>query len=406
MAWLVFLVALTIVVDGFDNQLLGIVIPSLMTEWGVPRSAFASVVSLGLFGMMIGGAGAGMAGDRAGRKTALLGSMLLFGAATLAATAVNDVVTFGALRFVAGIGLGGALPNAASLAAEYVAVAHRPLAVTLTIVCVPVGGVIAGLLAVPGLPALGWRGMFMLGGIVPLLLAAVLFRVLPESPRYLASASGGEEPGALFSHGFARDTVALWLAFVSCLLAVYLAFSWLPSILTGAGLGAAAASSSLTAFNLGGVVGAIAGGALIKRFGSRATMLATAAAASASAIALSMTPLTATTSVLLILTLLTIAGALVNAVQVALYVLAAHVYPTMVRARGVGAAVSVGRTGAILSGYAGPWALERGGSAAFFLVMAATMFVAFVGIASVRRHVAGAASRIITAHAAPQRSAR
>ena len=387
MAWLVFLVALTIVVDGFDNQLLGIVIPSMMDEWRTPRSAFAPVVSLGTMGMMVGGAAAGAIGDHAGRKAALLGSMVVFGVATLAAAFADSVGVLAVVRFVAGIGLGGAIPNAASLAAEYVPVERRPIAVTLTIVCVPLGGVLAGLLAVPGLPALGWRGMFIAGGIVPFALAAVLWRALPESPRFLESTAARPSTLGLFTHEFGRDTFAIWLAFCSCLLAVYLAFSWLPSIVAAAGLGTAAASSSITAFNLGGVGGAIVCGALIARFGSKTTMLSTAAAAIASAVVLSVTPISSQSSVVTILTLLTITGALINAVQVALYALAAHVYPTVLRARGVGAAASIGRSGAILSGYAGPWALESGGSAAFFALMAGAMSIAFVGIAAVRRHV-------------------
>lgn len=395
MAWLVCLVALTIVVDGFDNQLLGIVIPLLMDEWQVARSVFAPVVSLGLFGMMVGGAAAGAAGDRAGRKTALLGSMALFGVATLAATTATNVTSLAVLRFVAGIGLGGALPNAAALAAEYVAVVHRPLAVTLTIVCVPVGGVLAGLLAVPGLPVLGWRGMFALGGALPLVLGAILLPVLPESPRYLESAETRTSSRELVAPGFRGDTLALWLSFFSCLLAVYLGFSWLPSILSTAGLGAAAASSSITAFNLGGVVGAIGCGALISRFGSKAIMLAAAASAAIGAATLSATPITAQASIVVILALLTFTGAFINAVQVALYALAAHVYPTMVRARGVGAAMAIGRSGAILSGYAGPWALEHGGSTAFFAMMSATMVVAMIGIATVQRHVRAAADRVL-----------
>jgi AAHS family 4-hydroxybenzoate transporter-like MFS transporter len=389
MAWLVFLTALTIVVDGFDNQLLGIAIPSIAQEWNVSRGAFAPVVSLGTMGMMIGAAAAGFAGDRTGRKTALIGSMAVFGCATLAVSMADSVAGLAALRLVTGIGLGGAIPNATALAAEYVSPGRRPMAVTLTIVCVPIGGVLAGLLAIPGLPALGWRGMFAAGGALPLLLAAVLTWALRESPRYLETADVREPSRTLVSADFRRDTCALWLSFFSCLLAVYLGFSWLPSILASAGLGTAAASSSLTAFNLGGVVGAIAGGALITRFGSKVTMLAMAAAAVASAAALSVTPITAQASVVAILVLLTINGGLINAVQVALYALAAHVYPTSLRARGVGAAAAVGRTGAILSGYAGPWALDRGGSAAFFALMAVAMSTALVAVAIVRRHVPG-----------------
>src|SRR5690242_17048764 len=93
--WVVFLTALTVVFDGIDNQLLGIVIPTLMREWGVARSAFAPLVSLGYLGMMIGGAIAGIAGDRFGRRTALLGSMTVFGAMTLAAVTATTPAQLG-----------------------------------------------------------------------------------------------------------------------------------------------------------------------------------------------------------------------------------------------------------------------------------------------------------------------
>ena len=118
--WLVLMTALVIVFDGVDNQLLGVSIPTIMREWSVPRGAFASVVSLGYFGMMIGGGVAGLAGDRFGRRTVLLGSMAVFGGTTLASAFVTDTGSLGLLRFVAGMGLGGAMPNAATLAAEYV----------------------------------------------------------------------------------------------------------------------------------------------------------------------------------------------------------------------------------------------------------------------------------------------
>lgn len=383
----------------------------------MPRSAFAPIVALGFLGMMIGGAAAGVAGDRIGRRTALLGSMILFGAATLSVVVVQSVFSLGALRFIAGIGLGGAMPNAASLAAEYVPLRRRPLAVTLTIVCVPLGGTLAGLFAIPALPALGWRALFLIGGIVPVVAALILERLLPESPRYLARhperwpelrrvlarmghsvpegavfADATETPltragfRTLFAREFRVDTMALWGAFFSCLLAVYLGFSWLPSILVGAGLGPAVASSGITAFNLGGVFGAIAAGFFIARFGSRPTMLTMAAGAVAGAVVLSMMPLTAGT-VTPIIVMLTITGGLINAVQTTMYALAANVYPTPMRATGVGVAVSFGRIGAIVSGYAGPWALELRGSASFFALMAASVAVTFVALASVRRHV-------------------
>src|SRR5687768_6556506 len=184
--WLVSLVALTVVFDGIDNQLLGIVIPTIMAEWRVPRSAFSSVVSLGYMGMMIGGAVAGFAGDRFGRRTALLASVIMFGVTTLGSAMVHDVTSLAVLRFLTGFGLGGAMPNAAALAAEYVPRRQRAFAVTLTIVCVPLGGTFAGLLGIRMLPLVGWRTLFVLGGVIPVVAAIVLRFVMPESPRYLA----------------------------------------------------------------------------------------------------------------------------------------------------------------------------------------------------------------------------
>ena len=379
--WLVFLTALTIIFDGIDNQLLGVTIPSIMAEWHVARSAFAPIVAFGFLGMMVGGAAAGMAGDRIGRRDALLGSMIVFGVATLAVSTAGSVFALAVLRFVAGVGLGGAMPNAAALAAEYVPIGRRAIAVTLTIVCVPLGGTLAGLIAIPALPALGWRALFVLGGIVPILAAGALFRVLPESPRYLATRPDRwaelrillERMGlpvdadtafvkrsaqelaraplkAIFEPALRRDTFALWAAFFSCLLAVYLGFSWLPSILTTAGLGPSVASTGITVFNLGGVGGAIGGGLLIARFGSRPTMLTLTALAIAGAATLSLMSITSRTPVLEIIAMLAFTGGMINATQTTMFALAAHVYPTTMRATGVGTVVSIGRAGAVLSG--------------------------------------------------------
>ncbi len=314
--WLVFLTAITIVFDGIDNQLLGVSIPTMMKEWSVARGAFAPVVSLGFVGMMLGGATAGIAGDRYGRRSALLGSMVVFGATTLGTALVHDTGSLAALRFLAGIGLGGALPNAATLAAEFVPRPWRSVAVTLTIVCVPLGATIAGVLGSQVLATSGWRLLFEIGGAIPLVVAALLFYLLPESPRYLARHASrrpelvrllrrmvhtigdyvlirdlAERPAtaaplaALFEQDLRRDTVALWGSFVSCLLSVYLGFSWLPSVLTGAGFTPAVASSGIAAFNLGGVGGAIGGGLAFSRVGSRVAMLVITAGAIGAAVA-------------------------------------------------------------------------------------------------------------------------
>jgi AAHS family 4-hydroxybenzoate transporter-like MFS transporter len=417
--WLIALVAMAVVFDGIDNQLLGIVIPSVMSEWGVPRGAFAPVVSLGYFGMMIGGAVAGILGDRLGRRTALLGSMILFGLMTVAAAATDSIASFGIWRLLAGIGLGGAMPNAAALAAEYVPARMRPIAVTITIVCVPVGGTLAGLLGIRTLPIMGWRTLFIVGGLAPLAAAVAMRWMLPESPQFLArrpsrwpelvrvmkrmghtvapatsfvdrsaAQSIGRAPvGSLFGPELRRDTVALWTAFFSCLLSVYLGFSWLTSLLTSAGFDPATANTGITAFNLGGVAGALIGGLGISRFGSKASMLTMAAVAVGGAAILAVIPISPAGSVRPVIAMLAILGGAVNGVQVALYALAAHVYPTAIRATGVGTALAVGRIGAVLTGYVGSWAIDFGGPPSYFSVVGMMMLVTLGSVAAVRRHV-------------------
>jgi AAHS family 4-hydroxybenzoate transporter-like MFS transporter len=344
--------------------------------------------------------------------------MVVFGIMTAAAAAAASPGQLGLLRLLAGIGLGGAIPNATALAAEYVPRRHRPVAVTLTIVCVPLGAMLAGLLGIRALPLMGWPALFAIGGIVPVVAAVILMRLLPESPRYLArhperwpelrqslarmghlvpadatftdSVEQSTERASmmtLFRKELRADTLALFGAFFSCLLAVYLGFSWLTSLLTNAGFDPATANVGITAFNLGGVVGALAGSFVIGGMGSRVPMLTMTAGAAAGAIGLSLMRIDASQPVFPILVMLTLTGGLINAVQVTMYALAAHVYPSAVRATGVGTAAGFGRLGAILSGFAGAWAIDYRGSVSYFTLIAVAMGVTFISLAAVTRHV-------------------
>jgi len=414
---LVAVTALTIVLDGFDNQVIGIALFPLMEEWGAPRAAFAPVLAAGMVGMMVGGAIGGWLGDRVGRRTALAASVGLFGALTALVPLVDTVGALGALRFLTGLGLGGAMPNSAALASEYVPARHRPFAVTLTIVCIPIGGTLAGLVGAQMLPTFGWRALFLVGGLVPLALAIALLKLLPESPRYLARhpsrwpelaallrrlghavpaeatfGDAGEtrlehpSPRVLLRPEFRHDTLALFASFFFCLLSAYVGVNWVPSMLAGAGFDVGVASNGLAAFNIGGVVGAIAGAAAIGRIGSRAAMLTMAAGAVGGAAAMAMLPLTGQ-SALAVLAMLAWTGGLINAVQSTMYALAAHVYPTAIRATGVGTTVAVGRMGGVLSTYAGSWALDTGGPSRLFALLAVAMTMVCVALASVRRHI-------------------
>ena len=417
---LVVATASTIILDGLDNQLLGAAVPAMMREWSLKSPAFVPVQTAGMIGMMIGGAIGGVIGDRLGRRIALIGSVITFGVLTVFVSLSGGIAMLTALRFFAGLGLGGAMPNAAALSSEYVPIRQRPFAVTLTIVCIPLGGSLAGLVGGQLLPRFGWRGLFLVGGIVPLVIAAVLLRVLPESPRFLArrpdrwpqlrallqrlghgvpnDAQFADARETRIAHVSARelmrpelrrDTIALCASFFFCLLSVYIGAIWVPTLLVRAGFSVGSASYGLTAFNFGGVVGAILGAVLIMRLGSRLTMLAMAAGAVAGAAGLSSIAI-GPQSVVAVLAMLAWTGGLINAVQTTMYALAAHVYPTGIRATGVGTAVAFGRVGGVLSPAVGSWALEAG-SSRYFALIGATMACAFASLASIRRHIPGAA---------------
>jgi AAHS family 4-hydroxybenzoate transporter-like MFS transporter len=158
-------------------------------------------------------------------------------------------------------------------------------------------------------------------------------------------------------------------------------------VLAGAGFGPGVASTGITAFNLGGVVGALASGALMSRIGSRAAMLTMTGAAIAGAVTLSRMTISIDVPIAPVMIMLTITGGLINAIQTTMYALATNVYPSATRATGVGTATAVGRIGAMVSGYAGPWALGLRGSASYFILIAAAMAVCLFALASVRRHV-------------------
>lgn len=308
------------------------------------------------------------------------------------------------------------MPNAAALASEYVPRRHRPFAVTLTVVCIPLGGTLAGLVGAQVLPDLGWRALFGIGGALPLILGLFLIWTLPESPRYLAQhrerwpelvallgkmersvpvdaafsdrteAAQRASLSELFVPEFRRDTIALWLSFFFCLLAAYGGVNWLPTMLAGVGFTGGLPSYGLMAFNLGGVAGAILAATIVGRLGSRITMLTMCVGAVAGALVVVATPLREQ-PVVVMLALMVWTGGLINGVQTLEYALAAHVYPTAIRATGVGTAVAFGRIGGVVSAYAGGYALNYG-QVGLFTVLAVMMSFVFLSLSGVRRHIA------------------
>ncbi len=413
------LAALAMILDGFDGQMIGFAIPALIKEWGVTRDAFSVAVASGLFGMTIGGIFSGLLGDRIGRRIVLVTSVFVFGACTFLIGFSNDLHTVAIIRFFAGLGIGAALPSASALTAEYTPQRFRTVAVTTTIICYPLGGMLAGLFASQILPSLGWRYLFWAGGLLPAAYAVLLYFTLCESPRYLSRKAARwpelrrlldrmrhpvphdavfidskeqgmvKRPGfsALFTEGRARDTLSVCVCFFMTLLSIYSAFSWLPSMLTTEGLQPSQASLGLTAYNLGGVVGATICAVAITRFGSRWPMIFFCSLAALSALLLKTIDITQHTQAFLLG--LGVHGMFTNAVQCTTYALCAHLYPTEMRVTGISAALTVGRLGAILSSFVGAGVITAGGSAAYLNLLGFSMLVSLAALACVKNHIPG-----------------
>ncbi|GKQ55151.1 MFS transporter [Bradyrhizobium sp. Ce-3] len=413
----VFIAALSIIMDGFDGQLIGFAVPVLIKEWGVTRGDFAPALAAGLIGMGIGSAFAGLLADRFGRRGAVIVSVMVFGLATFCIGFAANLWQIGTLRFIAGLGIGGALPSSTTVAAEFTPARRRTLAITATIVCVPLGGMLAGLFAGLVLPNLGWRALFFLGGALAVLLSFILLFILPETPRFLVRRPArwaelsrlvgrmtrpvaadtvftdlGEQRiekregfFALFEQGRTRDTIALWCAFFLNLLAVYSAFTWLPTMLASEGLDVAIAGAGLTAYNFGGVLGALICAMTITRFGSRWPLLLCSLLGAATAFYLTRVNIALQTSILIIG--FGVQGFFANAVQSTMYAVCAYVYPTTVRATGTASALAFGRLGAILSAFAGATVITAGGKDGYLLMLGVAMTGLALSLAVVRRHI-------------------
>jgi AAHS family 4-hydroxybenzoate transporter-like MFS transporter len=410
------LAALAIIVDGFDGQMIGYAIPLIMKEWGVTRAAFSVAVASGLAGMAIGSLSAGVLADKLGRKPVLIANILLFGISTMLIGQAGDVTAIALIRFFAGLGIGAALPAATTLTAEYIPLRFRTMAVTTAIVCYPAGGMLAGLAAAQILPSQGWRAFFLFGGAMAVAYAVFLIFALRESPKYLARLpSRWEELRALmakmahevahvreftdgliessrrgciaelFRQGRAHDTSWMWLAFFMIQLSIYTAYSWLPTMLTTEGLSPALAGMGLTAYNFGGIFGAVLCAAAINRYGSRWPMIFWAAMSAVTAMGLKLVPITEAADTFL--WGLGLHGLFVTALQCSMFALCAHIYPTTIRTTGAASAMAFGRIGAFTSAFAGAAMITAGGASAYLNLLGGSMLVTMLGLAMVRGHI-------------------
>ena len=183
---------LIVFVDGFDAQAMGFVAPALTAAMKIPRGVLGSVISSGLVGMMIGALVSGPLADRIGRKPVLVSCALIFDIGSLLTATAQSIESLMAFRLVTGLGMGGAMPNAIALTSEYMPRRRRAGAVTTMICGFSLGAAVGGLVAASIIPRFGWPSVFVVGGIIPIAIAAVSVYLLPESIRFLVVRGGGE----------------------------------------------------------------------------------------------------------------------------------------------------------------------------------------------------------------------
>jgi AAHS family 4-hydroxybenzoate transporter-like MFS transporter len=390
--------ATVLVLDGFDTTAIGYVAPALAREWNVGKGALGPVFSAGLFGLMIGALLFGPLADRIGRKKIIILSTLAFGIGTLVTAFVNDVNTLFVVRLLTGLGLGGAMPNTIALTSEFGPQRRRATMVMVMFVGFSVGAALGGLLAAALIPHFGWRSVFVVGGIAPLVLAPILALRLPESVRFLALTGRANERVAqllalvnpksviasatrfvvdepaltgipvkhLFAGGRTLATLLLWVVFFMSLLDIYFLSNWLPTVLNdlGASISEAAAIGSM--LQIGGVVGTFALGSIIDRFSFRALALVYFIGLFAVGAIGQLGH-----SAVLVTIAIFAAGFCIVGGQIAANALAAGFYPTTVRATGVGWALGIGRVGSIVGPLVGGVLLSLKWSAGEVFVAAA-----------------------------------
>ncbi|WP_304234416.1 MFS transporter [Jiulongibacter sediminis] len=372
---ILFWTAFIIVFDGYDLVIYGSVLPVLMKEWDLSPVTAGSLASYALFGMMLGAFFFGSFGNRIGSKKAIIVCILIFSVFTFFCGFTNSVEMFGAFRFLAGLGIGGVMPNAVSLMAEYAPKKNRNTLITNMFSGIAIGGILSVLVGMFLIERFGWQAVFFFG-IIPVLLLPFMIRDIPESMHFLSKKGLQERMKSILSkiapnQSFETDsvleihtaetekanltelfknnrllsTLMFWVAFFCCLLVIYGINSWLPKLIMAKPEYHDNLSLSLTfllVFNIGAVVGAILGGRLGDKYDIKKVVIGFFILA-----ALSIALLGYTSSALLYI-LMFIAGATTSGNQIVLNTLVAQYYPHTLRATGFGWALGIGRLGAII----------------------------------------------------------
>ena len=364
-------------IDGYDIGAIAFAAPHLVASWHIPRSALGPVLSASNIGVLFGSALFGFIGDRYGRKSALISANLLFGVFTFAAAYSTDLTQLFWLRFIAGFGIGGVIPNVVAINAES---APRRLRATLAIIAVgfvPMGGAFAGFVGATLVARHGWPILFQIGGIVPIVLALAAIGGLPESIKYMAlhesqrrrmaalvarldpnikpaadaryviedeRQSPSSNPIYLFRNGLWLITPLAWLLFALNLMGYFFLISWMPTLLTAAKVPPATAALAGASLQVGGTVGAL----ILCWWLQRHRFLAIAIMFVVAVPVVASIGFAGLTSVAALLTATFFAGFLVLGIQSGINVVGALIYPTSLRANGSGWQLGIGRLGAII----------------------------------------------------------
>jgi MFS transporter, AAHS family, 4-hydroxybenzoate transporter len=385
------LCGLVLLLDGFDTQCIGFLAPSISETLAIPLKNFGPVFSAGLIGLMIAAMAMGPVADRWGRKWPVVLSALTFAIFALLTARAVSLEQFILFRFLTGLGLGGAMPNVVALTSEYSPRRLQAVFVGALFCGMPLGALVGGLASSVMIPLWGWRSVFYLGGILPLVIAIILIKALPESVRFLTAS--GKNPGAvseimskiapeisaaeldlsppvaeradankglpvryLFTEERAVGTILLWVPFFMNLLILYFIVNWLPGLLRQSGFAVTAGVTAVSLFSLGGIVGALTEGRVMNSCGPYGTLLAQFAISAA--LIGSLAFLTHSFAIMMAVTF--VLGVAIQGAQAGLNALAASFYPTAVRSTGVGWALGVGRVGSIVGPAIGGMLLGMG----------------------------------------------
>jgi len=420
--WMIVAVCMLVLVsDGIDMQLLGIVAPLVIEDFGVDRGTFGIAMSAALVGFGFGAWGGGWLGDLIGRRYTLAIAAMVFALATVGASQADGVWHMALWRVLGGLGFGAAYSNALAMAGEWLPERLRPVVVSTLSVGTPIGGTVVGWLG-PDLAAIyGWRGAFVVFGVATLLLVVIVLLTLRDSPSFLLSRGktaeavraarrvfGHDVPLVAERHADAADggsigvlhrsnlrlNIGVGSAFAAFALVAYGILNWSTTFLTASGFTLAQAGAAVSVGGITSMLGSVAAGVLTRRFGSRAVMSGMSVTLLALLVALAFfvetLPAAPTADErLVVITLIGAAAAVFSGGIAVMYVIMMFGYPQSCRSAGIGFGIFMSRVGAIsASGFGGALLdLGAGSVVPFFGVLAASALLVAAAVVIIDRHV-------------------